>query len=106
MSIVTPGASPPNARRAAPEDLRSAMRSYVTGVTVVTTRTETGSIAGLTASSFTSAALVLVCLSNRSRSFQAMQRAGQIAIHILADDQSRLAKAFASDGVDRASICD
>ncbi len=91
------------------EALRAAMRSYVTGVTVVTTRTETGGLAGMTANSFTSVSLdpplVLVCLSSASRSFQAMERSGQIAIHILADDQSGLARAFASQGVDRGSIC-
>jgi flavin reductase (DIM6/NTAB) family NADH-FMN oxidoreductase RutF len=92
-----------------PAELRNAMSSFITGVTVVTTRTESGGIAGMTANSFTSVSLdpplVLVCLSNNSRSYQAILSSRQIAIHILADDQSGLARAFASKGGDRSSIC-
>jgi 3-hydroxy-9,10-secoandrosta-1,3,5(10)-triene-9,17-dione monooxygenase reductase component len=99
----------PAARTVAPEQLRQAMRRYITGVTVVTTLTDEDGIAGMTASSFTSVsldpALVLVCLNRAARSFDAVVRAGQMAIHVLADDQHAVARGFAAQRGERGMVC-
>ncbi len=91
------------------EELRQTFRRYVTGVTVVTTLTDDGKIVGMTANSFTSVSLdpplILVCLNLASRSFDTFLRAGRMAVHILADDQSEIARAFAQRGADRDMIC-
>jgi flavin reductase (DIM6/NTAB) family NADH-FMN oxidoreductase RutF len=92
-----------------PEQLRIAMRRYITGVTVVTTLTDDGGIAGLTANSFTSVsldpALVLVCLNRSARSFETIVRTGRMAIHVLADDQRAVARGFAAHGGERGLVC-
>jgi 3-hydroxy-9,10-secoandrosta-1,3,5(10)-triene-9,17-dione monooxygenase reductase component len=98
-----------DAQAIAPTEFRRAMRTFVTGVTIVTTLADDGRMVGMTANSFTSVSLdpplVLVCLSDRARSYQAFLRAGRLAIHILADDQAELARAFAGHGTERGSIC-
>lgn len=90
------------------ELLRQAMRRLVTGVTVVTIPLDNG-MTGFTASSFTSVSLdpplVLFCISNNSRSYKHIQNSHTFAIHILAHDQSEIAKGFASQSVDRSKIC-
>jgi flavin reductase (DIM6/NTAB) family NADH-FMN oxidoreductase RutF len=92
-----------------PAEFRRAMRRYVTGVTVVTTLTDDGRMAGMTANSFTPVSLepplVLVCLSSDARCYDAFLRAGRLAIHILADDQCKTARAFAERGTDRSRVC-
>jgi 3-hydroxy-9,10-secoandrosta-1,3,5(10)-triene-9,17-dione monooxygenase reductase component len=89
--------------------LRDAMRRLVTGVTVVTLPVGEG-MTGFTASSFTSVSLdpplVLVCVSNQSRSYQHIKSAPGIAIHILEHDQSEIASGFARPGIDRSTVCD
>ena len=96
------------AKTVTPDELRRAMRRYITGVTVVTTLTDEGGIAGMTANSFTSVsldpAMVLVCLNRAARSFDAVVRAGQMAIHVLADDQHAIARGFAADRGERSTV--
>ena len=90
-------------------ELRQTMRRYVSGITVVTAIGADRNIIGLTASSFTSVSLeppmVLVCISQSARSCRAFIEAGRIAIHMLADDQDEIARAFARRGGDRGQIC-
>ena len=91
------------------EQMRGALRSCVTGVTVITTVTELGELAGLTANSFTSVSLdpplVLVCLGMRSRSFGEIEKAGRFTVNVLAEDQSHVARGFAARGGNRSAIC-
>ena len=105
---LTADLRPAQAKGLAAEDLRRAMRRYVSGVTVVTSATDDG-IAGLTANSFTSVsldpALVLVCLNRSARSFGAVVRTGRMAIHVLADDQHNIARGFAEHGGERGVVC-
>src|ERR1051325_12147096 len=100
---------PAQPKTAAAEELRGAMRRYVSGVTVVTSPTDDGGIAGLTANSFTSVsldpALVLVCLNRSARSFGAVVNAGRMAIHVLADDQHNIARGCAEHGGERGLVC-
>lgn len=91
------------------EVMRNALRSCVTGVTVITTVTDKGDLAGMTANSFTSVSLdpplVLVCLSMRSRSFGEIEKAGRFTVNVLAEDQSEVARGFAASGGNRGAVC-
>ena len=88
---------------------RQSMRRLVTGVTIVTVPVGDG-MTGFTASSFTSVSLdpplVLVCVSNNSRSLQHIKNSQKIAIHILGNEQSVVAKNFARSDVDKSKICE
>lgn len=88
-------------------DLRRALGSFPTGVTVVTTLDERGELQGLTANAFSAVSLdpplVLVCVGQRSRSYRSLVRAGRFAIHILSDDQSDDAEHFARPGSARGA---
>ncbi|MBM9461174.1 flavin reductase family protein [Nocardioides sp. zg-536] len=76
---------------------------FPTGVTAVTAVTDTGEVAALTVNSFTSVSLepakVLFCLATSSSSFDRLQRARRIAVHILAQDQEDVARRFATSGL-------
>lgn len=90
-------------------EMRSAMRRFVTGVTVVTTFDESQSLVGMTASSFTSVSLepplVLVCLGAQSRTFQQCARQGRYTINLLSDTQGETATKFAVRGGSREDAC-
>ncbi len=78
--------------------LRSALGSFATGVTVVTTHSDIGPV-GITVNSFTSVSLdpplVLWCPALASDRHDAFARAKHFAIHILTADQQNLSEAFA-----------
>lgn len=78
---------------------------FATGVTIVTARTPTGELIGLTANSFNSVSLnpplVLWSLSQRASSMSAFSTGSHYAINILAADQKELAERFASKRPDR-----
>jgi flavin reductase (DIM6/NTAB) family NADH-FMN oxidoreductase RutF len=84
---------------------KAAMSRWATGVTVITTRSPSGELAGFTASSFSSLSLdpplVLFCLGDSSVSLPAFQAADGFAVHILAEDQKDLAARFAQQGGDK-----
>lgn len=90
-------------------DMRHALRRYVTGVTVVTTLDEHGSLVGLTANSFTSVSLepplVLICLGLKSRSYAHCIRQGRYTINVLTDQQGEIAQQFATRGGVRDDVC-
>lgn len=79
--------------------LRAALGRFVTGVTIVTTRTPDGKIEGLTANSFSSVSLdpplVLWSLRRDAPSFASFMRAGQFAINVLGLHQKELSQHFA-----------
>ena len=83
---------------------------FATGVTVVTTRDEHGNLAGLTANAFASVSvnppLVLVCLDERSQTYQHLKVAGVFAVHILAEGQEHLARRFADKDRDKSRLVD
>lgn len=86
-------------------DLRRAFGTFLTGVTVVTTRDETGAPCGMTANSFTSVSLdpplVLVCIGTGSSNIAAFKAADRFAVNILGHDQTDVATVFSARGVDR-----
>ena len=85
--------------------LRSALSSFVTGVTVVTTRSATGEPVGLTVNSFNTVSLspplVLWSLSLRAASFDAFVQAEHFVVNVLAADQRALSESFARTGGDK-----
>lgn len=85
-----------------PALLRRALGSFVTGVTVVTTRNGAGEPVGLTVNSFNAVSLtpplVLWSLSLRAASYDAFVDASHFAVNILAADQAALSDRFAKTG--------
>jgi len=86
-------------------EFRSALGMFATGVTIVTARTTTGEMVGLTANSFNSVSmsppLVLWSLARAAGSLAVFSAGSHYAINILAADQRELAERFATKGNDR-----
>ena len=80
-----------------PEELRSVLRQWASGVTVVTA-SQGGVLHGMTVSSFASVslepALISVNIEGRTRTHTLMEGAGAFAVSILASDQQNLAQHF------------
>ncbi len=99
----------PISRAAEPEfdttHFRAALSQFATGVTVITTRDESGGFFGMTASSFNSVSLtpplVLWSLGSTSRSLPLFSVNSHYVINVLAGDQAWLAERFASRLDDR-----
>lgn len=89
---------------------RTALASFTTGVTIVTTRNELGADVGLTVNSFNSVSLdppmVLWSLGKRSSNLAAFKAAEYFAVHILAADQEKLATRFAKSGAGKFADID
>ncbi len=85
-----------------PNLLRRALGSFVTGVTVVTTRNGGGEPIGLTVNSFNTVSLdpplVLWSLSLHAASFDAFVQASHFAVNVLAADQAVVSRTFAKTG--------
>ncbi|MCL8000149.1 flavin reductase [Brucella sp. 21LCYQ03] len=88
-----------------PIALRRAFGTFVTGVTVITTRDADGTPRGMTANSFTSVsldpALLLVCVAKSASSYGAFTSAGCFAVNILHDGQVDVSNVFASKSPDK-----
>jgi len=85
---------------------RDAISLFATGVTVITSRTETGP-AGMTASAVTSLSLnpvmLLVCISTRLPTHEVLESTGRFAVNVLGESDSALALRFATPGIDKFS---
>ena len=90
-----------------PQEFRTALGMFATGVTIVTARTAEGEVIGLTANSFNSVSLdpplVLWSLSRAAASLAVFAAGSHYAINVLAADQKVLAERFAMKGADRFS---
>jgi len=82
-------------------DLRDALKSFYSGVTIVTAADAEGTPFGCTVSSFASLSLepplVLVCLGREVRSLEPIRARQAYAVHILDRTQAELARRFAAD---------
>ena len=82
---------------------RALLRRHAAGVVVITAAGPRP--AGFTATSFTSVSLdpplVSFCLDRRSSSWPAVEAAGHVGVHVLADAQEHVARRFATSGIDR-----
>lgn len=80
-------------------DLRRALGSFLTGVTVVTAFDRDGNPRGITANSFTSVSLdpplVLVCVDRDAASYETFTDCEGFAVHILSADQQETSATFA-----------
>ncbi len=89
----------------ATRELRDVLGSFVTGVTVITTRDAAGKGHGVTANSFSSVSLdpplVLWSQSVTSKSHPAFRDSEHFAIHILAEDQVDVSNHFARSHDDK-----
>lgn len=97
-----PAAQPPNFTSA---EFRAALRTFATGVTVVTAFDASGTPVGVTANSFNSVSLtpplVLWSLSRQASTMTAFSRGSHYAINILAADQRHVAERFSRRDIDR-----
>ena len=88
-----------------PKEFRSALSTFTTGVTIITTRNEDGEPIGITANSFNSASLdppmVLWSLDKSARSLPAFTNNKHWNVHILSTEQEALSGRFASRGEDK-----
>jgi flavin reductase (DIM6/NTAB) family NADH-FMN oxidoreductase RutF len=77
-----------------PDQFRDALRSWASGVSVVTTERD-GGIQGITVSSFASLSLdpplVLICIDRGAVSHGLIARRGVFAVNLLREDQAALA---------------
>lgn len=98
-------------RRVAPRSdfdarsFRSALGTFATGVTIVTTQSAASEDVGITANSFNSVSLdppmILWSLARKALSLPAFLHNPFFAVHILAADQDVLSQRFAKQGVDK-----
>jgi len=88
-----------------PIEFRTALRSFATGVTVVTTRDREGRPSGLTASAFASVSLdpplVLICVDHAATAHPDLRERGWFAVNILRREQEALSRRFAVSGGDK-----
>ena len=102
-------AQPECSRIIDPQRFRSIMRTFVNGVTVITTSRD-GHIHGMTATAFSSVSAdppaVLVVLNKSTRTHPLVRASRRFTVNLLAEDQVELSKRFAGklespfDGVD------
>lgn len=82
-----------------PAQLRKALGTFVSGVTVVTTSTQDGDVHGMTANAFTSVSmdppLVLVSVATSARMDHLIRTAGHYGVSILGGRQEPLSLHFA-----------
>ncbi len=88
--------------------LREVAGAFPTGVTVITTEKEDGSIHGMTASSFLSIsldpALVSFCIKKEATLFPLLEVEKTVGISILTSDQSAISNKFAGYDKDNVEI--
>lgn len=89
-------------------ELRNAFGTFMTGVTVVTTREDSGIPRGFTANSFTSVSLdppmLSICIGKSADSIDVFNKAGGFAINVLSEHQIETSGLFASKRPDKFEI--
>jgi len=91
-------------------EFRDALGRFASGVTVVTGIRADGSLAGLTASAFTSVSLrpplVAVCLDRQTACIEAFTWGSHFAINVLGEGQKRLSVHFSRPSPDKFQAID
>lgn len=89
------------------KDIRRIYSQFPTGVTVITTVTETGEPVGMTASSFNTVSieppLILWSIDKGAYSLSTFENCKYFAVNILSDEQVDISNRFASRGEDKFS---
>ena len=88
-----------------PEEFRSVLGRFPSGVTVVTTKAADGSDQGMTVSAFCSVSLepplVLICIEKTASVHDALTHAPTFVVNILAAKQEQVARRFSIVDIDR-----
>ena len=88
-----------------PDEFRSVLGRFPSGVTVVTTKAADGSDQGMTVSAFCSVsldpALVLICIEKTASVHQALTSAPGFVVNILSAKQEQIARRFSIVDIDR-----
>jgi flavin reductase (DIM6/NTAB) family NADH-FMN oxidoreductase RutF len=88
-----------------PDEFRSVLGRFPSGVTVVTTKNGDGSDEGMTVSAFCSVSLepplVLICIEKNASAHKALTTASGFVINILAATQEQIARRFSIVDIDR-----
>jgi len=88
-----------------PAELRKVMGCFATGVTVITTRDQSGQPYGLTANAVTSLSLapplLLICVDRKAETYPHFFASTTFVLNILADDQEAVSRRFATTGGDK-----
>ena len=81
------------------DEFRAALGRFSSGVTVMTVKTPSGEIHGMTASSFCSVSLrpplVLVCVDHLAETYLHVRERGRFGVSVLKEDQEALSEFFA-----------
>jgi flavin reductase (DIM6/NTAB) family NADH-FMN oxidoreductase RutF len=81
------------------DEFRSALSRFASGVTVVSTKDATGTLHGITVSSFCSVSLqppmVLICIEKMTTSHHAFEESGVFVVNVLSESQAWLSEKFA-----------
>lgn len=82
-----------------PQEFRSALGRFCSGVTVITVETASGEVHGMTASSFCSVSLrpplVLVCVDHLAETYLHIRQHGRFGVSVLKEEQEALSEFFA-----------
>jgi flavin reductase (DIM6/NTAB) family NADH-FMN oxidoreductase RutF len=88
-----------------PDEFRSVLGRFPSGVTVVTTKDGDGSDEGMTVSAFCSVSLspplVLICIEKNASAYEALTAASGFVVNILAATQEQIARRFSIVDIDR-----
>lgn len=88
-----------------PEEFRSVLGRFPSGVTVVTTTARDGSDQGMTVSAFCSVSLepplVLICIEAAASAYEALTTASGFVVNILSAGQEQIARRFSIVDIDR-----
>lgn len=93
-----------------PEEFRSALSRFASGVTIVTGRDASGELFGLTVSSFCSVSLdpplVLICIQKGTACHRGLSESNAFAVNILSEEQDSISNIFASGSSEKFSSLD
>ena len=88
-----------------PDEFRSVLGRFPSGVTVVTTKARDGSDEGMTVSAFCSVSLdpplVLICIEKTASAYDALITAPGFVVNILSATQEQIARRFSIVDIDR-----
>ena len=88
-----------------PDEFRSALGRFASGVTVVTTKAGDGSDQGMTVSAFCSVSLepplMLICIEKTASAYKALTNAAGFVVNILSASQEQIARRFSIVDIDR-----
>jgi flavin reductase (DIM6/NTAB) family NADH-FMN oxidoreductase RutF len=88
-----------------PDEFRSVLGRFPSGVTIVTTKDRGGSDEGMTVSAFCSVSLdpplVLICIEKTASAYSALTTAPGFVVNILSASQEQIARRFSIVDIDR-----